>query len=131
MDTGLAAAVLGTDVVALTDVRSALFGQLFETFVVNEIAKQRTWADTDVQLHHFRNRAGAEIDALLVGPVQRLVGVEAKGSATVSAADARHVAALRDRVGDVFVHGVVVYLGQRVLSLGPRLTAVPVAALWS
>ena len=111
--------------------RSALFGQLFETFVVNELAKQRTCAETDVQLNHFRDRTGAEIDALLVGPGQRLVGVEAKGSATVSSGDARHLAAFRDRIADGFVHGVVFYLGGQVLSLGPRLTAVPVSALWS
>ena len=99
--------------------------------MVNELAKQRTWADTDVRLHHFRDRAGAEIDALIVGPGQRIVGIEAKGSATISPADARHLAAFRDRVGDSFVHGVVFYLGQQVLSLGERLTALPVSAIWA
>lgn len=131
VDTGLAAAVLGTDATALTDVRSPLFGQLFETFVVNELAKQRTWADTDVRLHHFRDRAGAEIDALIVGPGQRIIGIEAKGSASISPADARHLSAFRDKVGDRFVHGVVFYLGEQVLSLGERLIALPVSALWA
>ncbi len=131
VDTGLASAVLGADATSLTDVRSPLFGQLFETFVVNELAKQRTWAETDVRLHHFRDRAGAEIDALIVGPSQRIVGIEAKGSATIVPADARHLAAFRDRVGDSFVHGVVLYLGQHTLSLGERLTALPVSALWA
>jgi uncharacterized protein len=131
VDTGLAAAVLGTDVAALTDVRSPLFGQLLETFVVNELAKQRTWATTDVRLHHFRDRHGAEIDALLVGPGERLVGVEVKGSATVVASDARHLASFRDRVGERFIHGYVFYLGDQVVSLGQRLTALPVSALWA
>ncbi len=45
MDTGLAASVLGTDIARLSDVRSPLFGQLLETFVVNELAKQSTWTE--------------------------------------------------------------------------------------
>ncbi len=131
VDSGLAAAVLGADVASLTDVRSPLFGQLLETFAVNELAKQRTWARTDVRLHHFRERNGAEIDALLVGPGGRLVGVEVKGSATVTAADAKHLASFRDRVGSRFVHGFVFFLGDRAVSLGPNLTALPMSALWS
>ena len=131
VNTGLAASVLGTDVARLTDVRSPLFGQLLETFVVNELAKQRTWAETKVRLHHFRNRNDAEIDALLVGQGEQLVGIEVKSSATAVVSDARHLASFRDRVGERFVHGFVIYLGDQVVSLGPRLTAVPLSALWA
>ena len=131
VDTGLAASVLGTDVASLSDVRSPLFGQLLETFVVNELAKQRPWAETDIRLHHFRDRNGAEIDALLVGPGERLVGIEVKSSASVVASDGRHLASFRDRVGDRFVHGFVIYLGDQVVGLGPRLTAVPLSSLWA
>ncbi len=55
---------------------------------------------------------------LLVGPGDRVVGIEVKGSATVTAADARHLATFRDRVGDRFVHGYVLYLGARPIPLG-------------
>jgi uncharacterized protein len=131
VDTGLAAAVLGVDSQSLGDVRSPLFGQLFETFVVNELAKQRTWARTNVRLHHFRDRAGAEVDVVIVGPGQRLLAIEVKGSASLSVADARHLIAMRDRVGEPFVHGVVLYLGHQTVSLGDRITALPVSALWA
>lgn len=131
VDTGLAAAVLGTDAAGLVDVRSPLFGQLLETFVVNALAKQRTWSATDVRLHHYRDRAGGEIDILLVGPGDRVVGIEVKGSATVTAADARHLATFRDRVGDRFVHGYVLHLGARPIPLGPRITALPISAVWA
>jgi uncharacterized protein len=131
VDTGLAAAVLGTDTARLSDVRSPLFGQLLETFVINELAKQRSWAETDVRLHHFRDRDGSEIDALLVGPGEQLVGIEVKSSATAVVSDVRHLASFRDRVGERFVHGFVLYLGDQVVSLGPRLTAVPLSSLWA
>ena len=123
--------MLGTDAAALTDVRSPLFGQLLETFVVNELAKQRTWADTEVRLHHFRDRNGCEIDIVLVGPSEQLVAIEVKGTATVTTRDARHIATFRDRAGPRFVHGFLLYLGERVLPLGDRITALPISVLWS
>lgn len=131
VDTGLAASVLGVDAASLTDARSPLFGSLLETFVVNELAKQRTWSEADVRLHHFRDRNGSEIDVLLVGPSERLVPIEVKSSATVTVSDARHIATFRDRVGERFVHGFVLYLGNRVFPLGDRISALPISALWS
>ncbi len=129
VDTGLATTVLGTDEAALADVRSPLFGSLLETFVVNELAKQRTWSVTDVRLHHYRDRDGGEVDVLLTGPGDRIVGIEVKSSSVVSTHDARHLAKLRDRVGDRFIHGYVLHLGSRVSGLGERLTALPLGAL--
>ncbi len=130
VDSGLAASVLGTDAASLTDARSPLFGQLFETFVVNELAKQKAWLDFDVRLHHFRD-AGSEIDLLLVGPGERIVAIEVKSSATVNASDARHIVSFRDRIGGQFVHGYVLYLGSRTLPLANDITALPVSALWT
>jgi Domain of unknown function (DUF4143) len=117
VDSGLAASVLGTDTARVSDVRSPLFEQLLETFVVNELAKQRTLAETEVRLHHFRDRNGAEIDALLVGQGEQLVGIEVKSSASAMVSDARRLASFRDRVGEQFVHGF--YL-PRLSSCQPR-----------
>jgi hypothetical protein len=38
---------------------------------------------------------------------------------------------MRDRLGDSFTSGVVLYTGDRVLPFGDRLTAMPVSALWA
>ncbi len=59
-DSGLAAHLLGTSPDALTVLGAPAAGPLLETFVVNEIAKQLTWTETSVRLHHFRDRDGAE-----------------------------------------------------------------------
>jgi hypothetical protein len=61
----------------------------------------------------------------------RVFGVEVKSSSSVSAADFAWLRRLADRLGGQFRHGVVVYLGDRPLSFGPKLTAVPLSALWA
>lgn len=53
-----------------------------------------------------------------------------KAAATVRAEDFRGLTHLRERLGDRFRLGLVLYTGARTLSFGPRLKAVPIAALW-
>lgn len=63
----------------------------------------------------------------------RVGGIEVTSSATVSLADFRHLARLRDLLdasGGQFVRGVVLSTGQLVLPFGDRLVALPLAALW-
>lgn len=44
--------------------------------------------------------------------------------------EVRHLAKLRDRLGDRFVAGVVLTTGPTALSLGERLLALPISVLW-
>jgi uncharacterized protein len=130
VDVGLAAALLRQTPDALARPENPWLGHLFETFVVGELARQLTWSQTRATLSHWQDREGREVDAVLeLGP-NRIVGIEVKGARDVSDHDVRHLIHLRDRLGDSFVHGVVIHLGDRVQPLGDRLTAVPVAALW-
>lgn len=48
----------------------------------------------------------------------------------MSAADAKHLRWLEERIGDRLVAGVVLTTDDRSRHLGGRLWAVPVAALW-
>ena len=43
---------------------------------------------------------------------------------------ARHLAYLRDRLGDRFAIGVLLHLGDQSLPLGDRLWARPISSLW-
>lgn len=60
-----------------------------------------------------------------------MFGFEVKSSGAVSAKDARHLAWLRDELGDRFLGGAVLHTGPRSFPLGDRLIAAPIAALWS
>ncbi len=74
-----------------------------------------------------------KVDVVAEAPDGRVGGIEVKASATVSSADFRHLARLRDLLdasGGRFVRGVVLYPGDQVLSFGDRLVAMPLAALW-
>jgi uncharacterized protein len=75
IDTALAAHVLGETADSLGDVTSRWFGPLLETYVVNEIAKQATWAERPVTLSHYRDRDQREID-LVMERGQQMICVE-------------------------------------------------------
>ena len=128
-DTGLAAALLGFDARGLAKDRGTL-GQLLETFVFQEIRRQASWADANINLFHFREKNGAEVDIVLERGALDLAGVEVKASATVTAADFRGLRKLREAAGDKFVAGVVLYDGESTVGFGDGLLAVPIRALW-
>jgi predicted AAA+ superfamily ATPase len=133
VDTGLAASLLGLGERELgTLERDREFRFLLESFVVTELCKQATWNGSAVDILHFRDRNGPEVDIIVEQRATGAVaGIEVKASMTPRAEHARHLALLRDRLGDAFTVGVVLQLGSTVLPLGDRLWAVPVPALWT
>ncbi len=131
LDAGLAAHLLGVDPAGLSRPASPAAGRLLETFVAGELARQRTWAGQPFELHHFRDRDGKEVDSILEAPDGRVAGVEVKAARSLGESDARTLAWMRDRLGSDFIQGVVLYTGEEVLPLGDRITALPLAALWT
>ena len=130
VDSGLAAHLSGRSAAKLQR-EPVLAGQLLENFVLAELARQLTWSDLQVSLHHYRNRDGVEVDAVLESNDGRVVGVEVKASSTVDATDFRALAHLERLSTRQFMRGVVLYTGDRVLPFGPKLLALPIDALWS
>ena len=131
VDSGLAAAVrgVGSNDLAHPD-RGAIFGPLLETFVVAELAKQLSWSDIPMSLLHYRDSQHREVDVIVETGDGRIIGIEIKAAVDVTDHDARHLAYLRDQMGERFVHGLVLHPGDRVTSLGDRLTAAPLSMLW-
>jgi predicted AAA+ superfamily ATPase len=130
VDTGLAAHLLGTSPVALARPDDPMAGALLESFVASELARQLTWSDEDAEIHHFRDRAGAEVDLVLEARDGRVAAIEVKAGRSIGRTKMRSMELLRTRVGDGFANGVVLGCFERVHSLGDRLTAMPMAALW-
>jgi len=131
VDSGLAAHLLGATPEKLARPGAPELGQLAETFVFTELSKQLSWAETEASLSHYRDRNGPEVDLIVEDSAGRILAIEVKASSTPRPEDARHLAYLRDRFGEQFVHGVVLHLGERILPLGERITALPLAALWA
>ena len=133
-DTGLAAQLVRKAPVALARPTDTSVGGLVETFAANEVAKQLTWNDTGAQLCHYRDHGGAEIDLILEAPDGRIVAIEVKAAVSPGTDAARWLAWLRERLdrhGRDFVHGYVLHTGPNRVSLGDRLTLLPMEALWT
>lgn len=132
VDTGIAADLsgLGEQTFAPSADGTAA-GALFETFVITEVLKQATWSERSVDLSYFRDRDGAEVDLIVEDRrTSELAGLEIKLTSTPTTRHAKHLMALRDKLGSRFVVGLVVHAGTQTLSLGERIWAVPVSALW-
>ena len=131
LDSGLAAHLLRVDPQSLGTPGSPALGPLLETFVAGELARQVGWADTEVDLRHFRDRDGLEVDLVLEARDGRVALIEVKASRTVEPRDFAGIDRLATKIGKRFVHGVVLYLGLDMLPFGPGRTALPVPALWA
>ena len=127
-DPGMAAHLLGLDAVHLSLDATAV-GQLFETFAVSELLPHLDAGSETTFMHHFRDHSGREVDVLLERR-GRFVGIEVKSSTSAGHDDTRHLRWLRDRLGDAFHLGVVLYSGQFPVRLGDRLWALPLSTLW-
>lgn len=129
VDTGILGHLLGQDAGRLLE-PDGMSGPILENFVISEIARHQTWAETNATLFHFRNKDGVEVDAVLETPDGRIVGIEVKASSTVRPGDLKGLRHLAKLAPKQFVAGYVLYCGQQVLPLGDQLYAVPIDALW-
>ncbi len=131
VDPGLTAVLLGIDSAAVIS-DGGLLGRMLETFVLAQLRALLGVAAVDVCAFHLRQQDGRhEVDVILESADGRVVGVEIKATASAATHDARHLAWLRDQLGDRFVAGVVLGSGRGIYPLGERITAVPIAALWA
>lgn len=106
-------------------------GALLENFVAVELLKQASWSKTRPTLWHFRDHQGNEVDFVLEGPGGRkLVGIDVKSTATLSAADFKGLRLLAEAGGDRFHRGIVLYTGAEVIPFGRKLYALPITNLW-
>jgi predicted AAA+ superfamily ATPase len=105
-------------------------GPLFETAVLGEILRWRSWQAEPPALHFFRVHGGREIDFVLHG-ADRLILLEIKAGTGMRTADVR---SLTEAVESVRIPGVrpkarrlglIVTRGREVERLAPRVWAVP------
>ena len=130
VDSGLACHLLGADARRLSEDRP-LMGRLLESYVVGELRKQVSWADSRTALYFFRTATGLEVDVVLEQPDGSVAGIEVKASASVGASDFAALKTLRNQLGQLFRAGVVLYLGDQVVPFGDKLWLVPLPALWA
>jgi len=87
VDSGLACHLLGIETERALGA-SPFLGPLFEGFVAAEIAKAQASAGRRVDLYHFRDQQGLEVDFVVPAGHRQLLLIEAKASRTVRPGDA-------------------------------------------
>ncbi len=107
----------------------ALFGQILETFIYQELRRQAGWQEDAVLFSHFRDKDKVEVDFVLESG-GRLAGVEVKAASTVTGEDFKGLRKLQNAEEKRFVAGVVPYDGEAVVPFGNKLYAVPISSLW-
>jgi uncharacterized protein len=129
-DSGLAANLVQATSEGLRKSGHPALGGLVETFVFSELTKATALAETAAAIYYFRDRDGREIDFVLEARDGRIVAIEVKASASPGGDATRNLTWLRDKLGDRFSLGIVLYLGEHTLPHGDRILAVPLSALW-
>ena len=129
VDSGLAAHLSARGLARLQR-DASLAGALLENFVLSELGRQLSWNDEQATLHHYRDRDGREIDAILEHGDGRVVAIEVKASSTVDGNDFRHIRHLRRLIGDRLVGGYVLYTGAESVPFGDNLYALSIDHLW-
>lgn len=129
-DSGLAA--------ALTDLRPeqwnperTRFGHLLESFVVQQFMAMGGWHDSEPRFGHYRDKDKMEVD-LVIEQGGDVWGIEVKTATTAQAVDGKGLLRLADVAGSKFRGGLVLYSGDVMLPLDPRLNiqAAPISQLW-
>ena len=132
-DTGLAAGLTNVTVDSLAVPTHPARGPLLETFAVNEIIKQSSWLDWSlgpIEIFHYRDRDGLEVDLIIELPDGRIIAIEVKAATTVTSDDWNKLKKLRGMVGDQFAQGIVFYTGSRSRSAGDQIYIRPIESLW-
>lgn len=130
IDPALIAAALRIEVTGVMR-DGELLGRVLDTFVAAQLRPELATATSRPRLHHLRTEQGRhEIDLIAELAGERLIGIEVKAGSAMSVDDARHLAWLRDEMGERFVAGVVLHTGGRIYGLGERIVAAPIATLW-
>ena len=105
------------------------YGNLLESFVVNQIVPSVQWSHTHPDCFYWREPGShpKEVD-LVMSRRDRLVGVEVKSSSRVTREDFRGLSELAK--DPRFHRGYLVYTGSRVMRWPGGFWALPVTALW-
>ncbi|MGH3938822.1 MAG: DUF4143 domain-containing protein [Pseudonocardiaceae bacterium] len=109
-----------------------LLGRLLDSFVVAQLRSELVVSRLGPRIYHLRQENGRhEVDLILEFAAGRVIGIEIKAVTAPTRADGKHLAWLRDSLGDRFVAGLVLHAGPYSYPIDERLHAMPICALGS
>lgn len=129
VDTSLSVQTLLTKGVDIKE-QPVYFGNVLESFVVNQIIPAVQWSKTHPSCFYYREPGNQpkEVDLVLLHR-NSIIGIEVKSASRITKQDFRGLQALSK--DPRFKQGYVVYCGNRVLQWDEHLWALPLQALWN
>ena len=108
-----------------------ILGRILDSFVVAQLRAELPVCDSRPRLYHVRDRDGRhEIDLVAELGGGRLIAFEIKADAAPDRLSAKHLAWLRDELGDRLLRGILLHTGPGMYPLDERIMAVPICAIW-
>ena len=122
-DTGMACYLRGVSQWSALE-RQGKTGALVETWVCSELIKLIGVSKHRFQLFFWRTQAGQEVD-FLVERSGELVAIEVKWAHRIEDADVFSLKRCLEDLGDKLRYAVLLYGGTEVISLTPKIVAIP------
>jgi predicted AAA+ superfamily ATPase len=130
LDSALALAALRLDINGLM-ADGDMLGRALDTLVMAQLRAEIPRCVSQPRLFHLRQERGRhEVDIIVEYGGGRVFAIEVKATSAPKRDDARHLAWLREELGERFVGGAVLHTGQRAFILDERIIAAPIATLW-
>lgn len=127
LDTGLACSLLGLDAETLYQDRT-IWGQMLETFTLQELRKHADAYHEPLKFYHFRNKDKVEVD-IVIERGRSIYGFEVKSASTVLESDFKGLRKLQHSCPENFAMGVLFYDGDAILPFGNGFYAIPISVL--
>jgi predicted AAA+ superfamily ATPase len=109
-----------------------LFGRVLDTFVMAQLRPELALDPVSPRLYHLRDANGRrEVDLIGEHGARSITGIEVKATAAPTVGDAKHLAELRDTLGERFLAGAVLHTGSSAFELAPRILALPISSIWA
>ena len=108
-----------------------MLSQLTKNFVANELAKLISQSEMKPWLMHLRTVRQKEVEFVLENPDGQIVGIEVTTRRNLTAEDTEGLQYLEELAAERFMRGVVLYRGDRIKRLGPKMIGVPISSLWT
>lgn len=99
-------------------------GELFETYVICEVAKYIRTLGLKVDMSFYRTHAGMEVDLILETP-RGIIACEIKNRDAWVKKDLRNLVKLRELYGDTWQGGFLIYRGDRLEPVSDTIWAIP------
>lgn len=109
-----------------------LVGRVLDTFVAAQLRPELAASERQPRMFQIHDKGGRdEVDLVVELGGGTVIGVDVKATAAPRCGDGTHLEWMRDQLGDRFPAGVVLHTDPSTFDLADRITALPIAALWS